>query len=817
MGAYRFGAIMLLGWLLISTSFPLLAGNSPGLLITEVYYNSPGQDHEEEWIELTNFGSQLVDLAAYKIGDEETRGGGEGMLQFPEGAQIGPGQTIVVAQAAAAFQRRWGFLPDYEITDSDPAVPLMRVYSPWASGRVALANDGDELLLLDGQDQLVDALSYGGGATHFTGIAYGPPIPTAPQGWSLERNPAHCQSWSAGDWLPQRAPTPGQIPTPGECRAQFTEVTAVAPDQLPPIGQIQGSGDISPYVNQTVSFRGVVTGVQTYRNVRGLTYYTLFVQDAPGSEDGDPATSDGIAVFHGRPQPTVAIGDLIRINGRVIEFFGLTEISDDGLEIVIEARNQPLPDPIPLNPPADNEAAARYYEALEGMRVAVPGTAIVVGPTYASCGLAVVREDSGLSRVLRHRIEDPVGPIIQVLHPTNVRCDGFPLAATGDRVSGLIGPLTYQFDEFRLVQQNDRPLDHQPAARPALTPPPTAAPHQISVASYNLENYFDTIHDTGLDSEPVRTAAELAVQRAKLAYGLGPVLGCPTLVGVQEVEKAALLEELAAEAAVHCGFTYAVAHLESADLRGIDVALLYDPRRATLVDMRLHQICARLETGIRDRQLSCPAGEWPLSSRPPLQVDLLVDGRPLTLFVNHFKSKLGGELETTPQRMAQAQLLADLSRELLAADPTAAVIVLGDFNDYFLSPPMQIMAGPHGPLVNILAQVPEEERYSFIYNGASQLIDGLLLSPALVERTAQATILHVNADYPFSYRQDITPGGMPFRSADHDLPLLILNWNGVGEEMATAVEAGSRGWLIWLVVGAAGASAVGFVVWRRRR
>jgi predicted extracellular nuclease len=198
-----------------------------------------------------------------------------------------------------------------------------------------------------------------------------------------------------------------------------------------------------------------------------------------------------------------------------------------------------------------------------------------------------------------------------------------------------------------------------------------------------------------------------------------------------------------------------------------------------------------------------------------LQVDLLVDGRPLTLFVNHFKSKLGGELETTPQRMAQAQLLADLSREMLAADPEAAVIVLGDFNDYFLSPPMQIMAGPDGPLVNVLAQIPEQERYSFIYNGASQLIDGLLLSPALVERTAQVAILHVNANYPFSYKQDITPAAMPFRSADHDLPLLILNWSG--EEMLAAVEAGSRGWLIWLVVGVVGLTAVAIaVIWRIR-
>jgi len=276
MGPYRYGVVLLLlGWLMIVTPSPLMADNSPGLLITEIYYNSPGQDHEEEWFELTNFASLPIDLSSYKIGDEETRGGGEGMLLFPEGAQIGPGQTIVVAQAAAAFQLRWGFLPDYEINDSDPAVPVMRGYSPWSSGRVALANDGDELLLLDGQDQLVDALSYGGGATHFAGLVYDPTIPTAPQGWSLARDPAHCQSWTAADWLSQAAPTPGQVNREGVCRGQ--PAAPASADQLPPIGQIQGQGPVSPYVNQIVSFRGVVTGVQTYRNVRGVTYYTLFV------------------------------------------------------------------------------------------------------------------------------------------------------------------------------------------------------------------------------------------------------------------------------------------------------------------------------------------------------------------------------------------------------------------------------------------------------------------------------------------------------------------------------------------------------------
>jgi predicted extracellular nuclease len=390
-------------------------------------------------------------------------------------------------------------------------------------------------------------------------------------------------------------------------------------------------------------------------------------------------------------------------------------------------------------------------------------------------------------------------------------------------VEGLVGPLTYHFDQYKLIHQEPAALKITAVARPTLPPPPTLTEGQITVATFNVENYFDLVKDTSADNdtEPVPTAAELAIKRAKLAYAIGRLLGCPTLIGLQEVEKASLLHELADEAAAHCGFTYQVTHLESADVRGIDVAFLSDPRRVTVVAARLHQVCTALVTDIRDPAIQCPHGRQPLSSRPPLQMDVLVDGRPLALFTNHLKSKRGGEAASAPQREAQAELIRRIVQEMLAADPQAAVIVMGDFNDYFDSAPLRIMTGGATPLQNALAQVAEDERYSFIFGGASQLIDGLLLSPVLSTGLVTATIVHNSADFPYSLATDISPDGLAYRTSDHDIPLLLLQW--VGErplpDMVDPVAAVPWLWLLLALVGgmALGGIGVAAVLWRRSR
>ena len=767
---FRLGMLgLLFVLLLVGVPESMAQEEDVSILLTEVYPNPPGEESEREWIEVVNVGTAVLDLSDIKVGDEESIGEKEGMLRFPKGAELQPGQVIVVAQTAVGFRALFGVNPDYEVQDSDANVPDMRRFALWALGDLALANDGDEVLLVNGRNRIIDSINYGDQTTFFS-----PAIQLPFEGQSIERIPANCDSDTAADWQTQEIPTPGEVLLDAQCA--IVEIV----EEVLPIGIIQGVGDVSPVVNEVVTLRGVVTGVYEDRNANGITFYTAFVQDEPGKEDGDPATSDGIALFLGRKRPSFHVGDLLKVTGQVTEFFGFTELDDDGLQIEVEAENVPLPEPISLQIPEVDAQQAAYFEPLEGMRVAVADTAVVVGPTFSGCGFAI-----GPAPVVRQRVEDNPGALVPILHESDVDCTGFPDVKVGDTVDGLVGPLIYHFDQFKLVQQAGDALVVTAVPFAPIPEPPVLASGQISVATFNMENYFDTIDDTGSSTEPKPTEEELAIQQEKLAYALTHTLGCPTIVGVQEVEKAYLLQTLADLATDVCDFTYEVTHLDSIDVRGIDVALLTNPNIVTVQIAQLRQACSPLETGLEDGSVTCPAGEAPLFSRPPLQVDLLVNGEAMTIFVNHFKSKREGEVETAPRRLLQAQHVAALVDDLLAQNADAQVLVLGDLNDYELSPPLLTLT-ENGRLSNALAQIPQTERYSFNFGGISQLLDAVLVSPALVPQIESVQIFHTNADFPDVFGQDVSPEHIAFRATDHDLPLVVLALEEVDE--VTVVE-----------------------------
>ena len=548
--------------------------------------------------------------------------------------------------------------------------------------------------------------------------------------------------------------------------------TAQSGDGQVPIGQVQGRGSHSAQIGQVVYLRGVVTGLQEDENARGARFYTVFIQDVPGSEDGDPETSDGIPLFFGASRPSIAIGDVVNVSGVVTEYYGLTEIDFRDLRWAVEGRNHPLPQAIELDSPVDNLAAADYFEKFEGMLVRLPRS-IAVGPTHEACGFAAVRADGPPFRVFKHQINDPGGRVINVLHHTDVNCDSFPSVNFGDELEGISGPLTYHFGHFKIVQQD--PLLVEVTQKLAAFTPQIEKLEvgQISLVTFNMDTYFDSVNDTNTAAEPILESVALGVKKDKLANAIGTALGCPTLIGVQEVEHSSMLTDLAEMLEEPCNFRYDVSHQAAPDARGSDLAIMSDPRHVLVTNVFQRQACTTLDTGVNDANVTCTKGAQPLFSRPPLQVDVLVDGVPITIIVNHLKSKRGGEAETYERRIAQAEHLHSLTRSLLSEDNSSAIAVVGDFNDYYQSPVMEeLTAG--GYLSDILYTVPEDELYSYIFDGYSQLIDWILVSPSLKPKIVSVQIVHINADFHDGLSEKTGELEISYRSSDHDIPLVIL-------------------------------------------
>jgi hypothetical protein len=159
-----------------------------------------------EWFELFNWGDISIDFGCLIIGDEEMAGGGEGMLAFPPGSAILAGEVVVIANQADVYYSIFGFHPNYEIIDTQPDIPDMVKFTNWATGSVNLSNNGDDMLVLDKHNHLIDAVSWGN-----SNFAFNPPVSGVDVGHSLERRPGDQDTDSAIDWYDQSEPNPGSV------------------------------------------------------------------------------------------------------------------------------------------------------------------------------------------------------------------------------------------------------------------------------------------------------------------------------------------------------------------------------------------------------------------------------------------------------------------------------------------------------------------------------------------------------------------------------------------------------------------------------
>ncbi len=246
---------------------------------------------------------------------------------------------------------------------------------------------------------------------------------------------------------------------------------------------------------------------------------------------------------------------------------------------------------------------------------------------------------------------------------------------------------------------------------------------------YNVENFFDTENDYETNDDeflPVGfyhwTQKKFEKKRDDIAKVIDSI-GVPAIVGLCEVENRYVLEQLTQHTSLK-KHSYATLHKDSPDSRGIDVALLYIPQHFRLVDSTFFKNNNKKST----REILYAKG-------------ILGNIDTLHIFVNHWPSKINGEEETEPYRMAAAITLRSKIDSILQINPYANIIAMGDFNDLLNSKPIKeglkvsstAKSSKQNNLFNLAALAANKGEGSSKYKGSWQLVDMIFCSTNMLD------------------------------------------------------------------------------------
>jgi hypothetical protein len=553
--------------------------------------------------------------------------------------------------------------------------------------------------------------------------------------------------------------------------------TEIPPNVLP-IYAVQGDGTASPLLGDYVDVYGVVTGV---------TSKGFYLQDPTG--DGDPETSDGVFVYMGR-QPKVEPGQCILVRRSFVdEYYDKTELArskkpeevDYCETLTVEAVDIPL-----ARLATDPET---LFERYEGMLVRMDDLqGVVEGPTKR------FRDGSAEIAFVPRAVEPhlPGGRVFQrddedmdaLMYVSSGLGGDLPGLNWGDSISvgGEPGPddaalaiLDYNFGKYQLLLLPGQQVASASEGRqPDAVASGPAAEDEITVCTFNLLGM-------GAGGEQYHDEATYAAQLQKRALAIDESLKGCTVIGVEELGTPEDGQNLADLLGESHGLAYEATAIEGPGTRSFEFpltnGLLSRSDRVEVVNAELRQGCSKNNYDVRYMSGACERGTFGLFNRPPLVVDLLVNGAwgdpyPLTVIVNHWKSKGGNEEVNVVRREAQAAHVASLVQEKVDANPDARVVVLGDLNDYYDSIPVETLrTGVEPNLVHTYDFLPDLNRYTYTFNGGSQVLDHILVTPNMVDDVIAIKPIRINADYAYPTVTDPTS---VHHSSDHDPVLMRL-------------------------------------------
>lgn len=580
-------------------------------------------------------------------------------------------------------------------------------------------------------------------------------------------------------------------------------------DNVVDISHVQGSGVSSPLVGEQVTVVGIVTGDFQSRDKDDDDLGGFFVQQE--RSDANSRTSDGVFVYEGpSPSVDVAVGDQVRVEGVVQEYFGETQIAANTISVIGAGQVRPTNVTLPVADIVRNEDGAYVadLERFEGMllhfeqRLTVNNLRFL--ERFGEVGLAwggritqfTNQNAANVDHYEQHRSD--VTRLSIALddgrRDNNPDDNRYVFAAegqalrVGDSVKGLTGNLRFSRGSGGSGEQSWRIM---PTAEPTFSndnPRPDTPPKQgsLRVASFNVLNYFSTIDTDNAMCGPAPgdscrgadSQEELDRQTEKMVTAL--VLLAADITGLMELENNADAVAILVDALNERLGENRYRYIDTGAINNgpIKAGFIYNASTvAPLGDFAI------LDSSIDEKFNSA-------RNRPALAQSFSAtkSGAVLTVVVNHFKSKGSACVAEGDSNAGDGQgncngvrtLAANALAEWITNDPTHSgdpdYLLIGDFNAYSQEDP--IIAFKTAGLVNLLDRL--DAPYSFVFDGQSGALDHAIATASLESQVAMITEWHINADeaplHDYNLEYDRDPGlfdaQSPYRASDHD-PIIV--------------------------------------------